>query len=316
MAHTPRITILTPVYNEEAGLARYVERVRAVLLGRTDASYRVLFIDDGSADESWRIIREICAADPAFSGIRLSRNFGSHMALTAGFDHVDADAVAVLACDLQDPPETVLDFVEKWRGGAKIVWGRRKSRRDEGWRVAASGLFNTLLRRFAMPRGSKFTTGSFLLVDRLVVDCLRRFREQSRITFALVAWTGFDQEVVDYDRAERATGVSGWSFARMMKTFYDAFIGFSTTPVKLVTRLGLAVCAGSLLFLAYLLFTWATGNPIPGWTSLMFLVTGFFGLQFLVTGVMGEYLQRIYMEALGRPLYFISEATEAREQRP
>lgn len=315
MATTPRITILTPVFNEEAGLAHYVERVRDVLLSRDDARYSVLFIDDGSTDASWRIIREICAADPALAGLRLSRNFGSHMALTAGLDHADGDAVVVLACDLQDTPETVLRFVEKWREGAKIVWGKRRTRQDAGWRMAASDLFNQLLRRFAMPKGSKFTTGSFLLADRAVVECLRRFREQNRITFALVAWTGFDQEVVEYDRVERTTGKSGWTFARMMKTFYDAFIGFSVTPVKLVTRLGLAVCLGNVFFLGYLLFVWAMGNPVPGWTSLMFVVTSFFGLQFLITGVMGEYLQRIYMEALNRPLYFISEATENREQR-
>lgn len=320
MSTTHKITILTPVFNEEDGLRQYFDQVRSVILERPEAAtdgleFNILFIEDGSRDASWSIIQDICRQDARFSGIRMSRNFGSHMALTAGFDQADGDAVCTLACDLQDPPQTILEFVREWRLGARIVWGKRRTRQDAGWRMATSRVFCELLRRFAMPRGSQFTTGSFLLVDKSVVACLRRFREQNRITFALVAWTGFDQATVEYDRLERFAGKSGWTFARMIKTFYDAFISFSTVPVKLITYLGMFISLSSVLFLVYLIVNWLSGAALPGWTSTMFALACFFGLQFMVLGIIGEYLQRIHTESLGRPLYFISQTTGDRDQQ-
>mgnify|MGYP003815411765 CR=1 FL=1 len=319
MSETKTITILTPVFNEEESLGQYVQQVRSVIFERPGAAedgleYRVLFIEDGSRDKSWAMIRDICREDPRFSGIRLSRNFGSHMAITAGFDHAEGDAVCTLACDLQDPPQTVLEFTREWLAGARIVWGKRRTRKDAGWRMATSRIFFELLRRFAMPRGSKFTTGSFLMVDKTVVECLRKFRESNRITFALVAWTGFDQTTVEYDRQVRFAGKSGWTFTRMIKTFYDAFISFSSIPVRLITWLGMCVSFASLIFLIYLVFNWFSGTPMPGWTSTMLAMTCFFGLQFLVLGIIGEYLQRIHSESLGRPLYFVSESTNAQRR--
>ena len=307
----PKVTILTPVYNEEAGLPFYVERVREVLLSRRDCEYRVLFIDDGSTDTSWPLLRKICCGDSRFEAIRLSRNFGSHVALSAGIDSACGDAVAVLACDLQDPPEVIVEFAEKWQRGAKIVWGKRRTREDIGWRVVASKFFFWLLKRYAMPKGSMFTTGSFLLADRKVVQAFKSFSEHNRITFALMAWTGFDQDVVEYDRKRRINGKSGWDFGRMIKTMYDALIGFSQAPIKLITLIGGVIFILSILVASYVFFNWLLfgGETIPGWSSLMLMVSGFFGIQFLLTGIMGEYLSRIYTEATRRPLYFISENT-------
>src|SRR5262249_62022069 len=158
---------------------------------------------------------------------RLSRNFGSHVALSAGLMHAEGDAVALLACDLQDPPEVVFDFAARWREGARIVWGKRRTRADKAWRVAASKFFEWLTRRYAMPRGSQFTTGSFLLMDRKVLECFRQFQECNRITFALVAWTGFDQATVEYDRQPRRAGKSSWNWRGMLKAAYDTFLAFS-----------------------------------------------------------------------------------------
>jgi dolichol-phosphate mannosyltransferase len=239
--------------------------------------------------------------------LRLSRNFGSHLAIQAALDAAQADAVCTLAADLQDPVETVLGFVDKWRAGAKIVWGKRRARSDEGWRVIASNLFSSLIRCHAMPRGSKFTTGSFLLMDREVMEAVRRFPEQNRITFAIVAWTGFPQEVVEYDRAPRLAGKSGWSLGRMFKTMYDAFLGFSPLPAQIITGLGLFTFALCLLFSLYVIANWLQGSPIPGWTSIMVMLSFFFGLQFVILGLMGEYLTRIHCEVLRRPLYFVSQ---------
>lgn len=308
-ARKPRVDIVTPVFNEEQTLPAYVETVRTLLLSRTDADYRVLFVDDGSRDKSWALIARICADDPRFRGLRLSRNFGSHVALSAGFEHTQADAVATLACDLQDPPETVLQFVEQWRQGARIVWGKRRARKDSFWRVATSRVFFTLMRKYAMPRHSRFATGGFFLIDRKVIDCFRQFREHNRITFAIVAYTGFDDRVVEYDRQERKAGVSGWTFSKMLKTMYDAFIGFSFLPVKLMTWLGSLVFLFSMLLGLYVVAEWLLTDVKPGWTSIVLLMSVFFGMQFFLMGIMGEYLYRIYSETTQRPLYFVSDKT-------
>ncbi len=305
----PVVTILTPVFNEEQNLPIYEKAVTGILQSRKDYNFSFLFIDDGSSDRSWEIIREICSRNRHFSGIRLSRNYGSHTALSAGFANAKGDAIATLACDLQDPPEVILEFLEKWRSGIKIVWGRRLNREDDAWRILASNLFFKLIRRFAMPKGSKFTTGSFLLIDKQVAECFCRFHEHNRITFALVAWTGFEQAVVDYNRKKRMSGVSGWNFSKMIKTMYDAFIGFSYLPIRLMTLSGIFFSTLTIPMTLYLFFSWLRGNTLPGWTSLMVILAFFFGVQFLLMAISGEYLYRIYAEVVHRPLYFISERT-------
>jgi len=303
----PSVIVITPVYNEEASLFIYEKEISKILFPASGYDFRILFVDDGSEDNSWKIIQQICERDGRFQGVRLSRNHGSHIALCAGFDFADADILCTLACDLQDPPEVILEFLKKWEGNAKIVWGKRKSREEKNWRIFFSNQFFTLIRRHAMPKGSKFTTGSFFLVDRTVADCFRKFQEHNRITFAIVAWTGFEQDVVEYDRRKRLTGVSGWNFSKMIKSMYDAFIGFSSIPIRIMTLIGVGVSLLTFVALAYLIISWLSGNPLLGWTSVMVTISFFFGLQFLLMGIVGEYLYRIYAEVVRRPLYFVSE---------
>lgn len=313
MSNRPLVAVVTPVFNEEENLHDYAAEVRRVLFSSPDTDFRVLLVDDGSSDRSWAIIEELAAADPRFRGLRLSRNFGSHTALTAGFAHVgdDVDAAATLACDLQDPPEVVVEFVAQWRAGAQIVWGERRTREDSSWKVWTSRMFNRALERHAMPRGSRFTTGSFLLMDRRVLDCFNEFKEHNRITFALVAWTGFDQVRVPYDRKARTKGESGWSFAKMMKAMYDAFIGLSTLPIRLMKLAAGTAFLVAILLVVYLVVVVAVmGTRIPGWASQMIVISGFFGIQFSLMAIVGEYLNRIYTESMRRPLYFVSRDTD------
>ena len=253
MSDRAQVVVVTPVFNEEEGLEEYAATVTRVLLENPDTDFRVILVDDGSSDRSWELIEQISTRDPRFRGVRLSRNFGSHVALSAGFAHVgpEAGAAATLACDLQDPPETILEFVEKWREGSDIVWGERLSRQDSGWKVATSKLFNRALMKHAMPQGSKFTTGSFLLVDRIVLDCFNEFKEHNRITFALVAWTGFDQVRVPYHRVARTSGTSGWSFPKMLKSMYDAFIGLSTLPIRVMKWAAILALLFSVILIGY-----------------------------------------------------------------
>ena len=313
----PLLTLITPVYNESENLSSYVEEVRTKLMERGDLDVQVLFIDDGSSDDSWTIIKQITEAHPRFRGIRLSRNFGSHTAISAGFDHIgdDADAAVVLAADLQDPPETVLEFVERWKGGAEIVWGRRATRLDSRWRVLTSRMFHRMLRRHAMPKGSQFTTGSFFLIDRKVISAVSQFAETNRITFALVAWTGFEQDTVDYARRKRVAGTSGWTFTDMVRAMYDAFVGFSGLPIKLMERAALASLVIAVGLAVYLVIASLTrGTRVPGWTSQMLLLAVFFGIQFWLIAILGQYLARIHREVVRRPLYFVSRDTGDRSR--
>jgi len=316
MNRKPKVLILTPVYNESDGLAAYEEAVRTTLLARTDCDVRVLLVEDGSIDDTWSRIRALAARDDRFRGIRLSRNYGSHIAITAGFANIgDADAVATLAADLQDPPATVGQFIDTWKSGADVVWGKRVSRAESPMRVWTSRTFETLIRKFAMPPRSRFTTGSFLLVDRRVAECFAQFQERNRVTFALVAWTGFTEAVVEYHRESRRFGRSGWTFSQMVKTMYDTFIGFSVVPIRLMTFTGLIVSLVSIPIAIYLIAQKLTGEPQLGWTSVVLGLTLFAGIQFLMMGIVGEYLYRIYAEVVRRPLYFISSTTDAAETR-
>jgi hypothetical protein len=210
------------------------------------------------------------------------------------------------------PSPPISRFIDRWLAGADIVWGKRTSRDEPALRIWTSRMFEWLIRRHAMPRGSQFTTGSFLLVDRKVAECFANFQEHNRVTFALVAWTGFSEAVVGYERQRRRTGVSGWSFGRMVKTMYDTYIGFSQTPIRVMTITGAIVSLLTIPLAGYIVYHRLSGHPILGWTSIMLPLTLFFGLQFLMMGVIGEYLYRIYAEVVRRPLYFISATTEAR----
>jgi len=306
----PIVQILTPLYNEEKCFDVYVETVERVLLSRPDVEFRCLLIDDGSTDRTWKLIQRQCDLSPRFRGLRLSRNFGAHTAETAGLDLCDADAVAILSADLQDPPEVILSFVEAWRQGAEVVFGRRRMREDSRWRVLTSRAYEALLRRFAMPKGSKFATGGFLLMDRKVVECVRQMREANRLTFGLVAWTGFRQAVVEYDRQRRAAGRSAWSIGRMVKSMYDGVIGFSGTIPRAVTLLGAGFSVIGFVATLYFLLNAVFFSPLPGWSTIMVIMSLFFGIVFLILGTICEYLLRIYVESTRRPLYFIAADTD------
>jgi polyisoprenyl-phosphate glycosyltransferase len=301
----PRVLILTPVYNEEQSLLSYKKAIDEVLFPHTGYDFEVLLIDDGSVDRSWNIIREYSAADSRFRGIRLSRNFGSHTAISAGFDRADADAVAVLPCDLQDPPELILEFLEKWESGAKIVWGRRKSS-ELGF---VTRTFYGLMHRYASPKGARFSTGSFFLVDKKVADCFRRFPERNRLTFAMMSLTGFEQDSVEYSRVPRAAGRSGWTAGGKFAAFLDAFYGYSILPVRITALL----CAGVSVFFAtlaaYYLFCVFTGVPPMKHTALLLALSFFLDMQLFSAWFIGEYLYRILTETIRRPLYFESENT-------
>jgi dolichol-phosphate mannosyltransferase len=305
----PRIAIITAAFNEEKSLEQYQKRVSEVLFTSKEHDFSVIFVDDGSNDHTWLTLREICRQDPRYSALRLSRNFGANAAETAALPYAIVDAVVMLAADLQDPPEVVLEFVAAWQAGAKIVWGKRRTRGDSWARRLASSAFFFLVRQFALPPGSKMTSGGFMLLDRKVVECVRQFPERNRRMVNLVAWSGFEQAVVEYDRHARVAGKPGWTYWKMIRIAYDTFIGFSQMPARLMTCIGMTVFLLSIFLGGYVVFNWWFGHPLLGWSSLLFAILALFGLQFLLLGLIGEYLFRIYTETVQRPLYFISETS-------
>ncbi len=305
-----KISIITPVFNEEDNLDNYRTVVSQKLLILSEYDFEVILVDDGSSDKSWAKIKNISKDSKSFSGIRLSRNFGSHIAITAGLDRSSGDAAVILACDLQDPVETVIEFIKKWEEGHEIVWGERQSRHDAGWRILVSNLFNLLLKKYVMPKDSKFTTGSFLLMDRKVIDCFCMYEDNSRLTFAMVAWSGFEQTVVTYHRQSRKAGKTGWTFSRMIAAFYNAILAYSTLPLKITIFLSLfslVLCVPILLYILYLYAVGRTGNV--GWISTILTIFGFSALIMFQLSILGEYLTRMYKDASRRPLYFVSSDT-------
>ena len=301
------ISIVTPVFNESDNLERYVQVVNNSLPDSEEFKFQFILVDDGSYDDSWEKITSLTCMHERISGIRLSRNFGSHIAISAGINHSgDCEALAILACDLQDPPSTILAFLNNWKNGSQIVWGKRRSREDPLWKRVSSYLFFIVVKKFAMPEGSLFCSGSFLLVDRKVIDCYREFNERNRITFALFAWSGFEQSVVEYDRISRKFGSSGWNLRRMIGSMYDVIMGYSHLPITIFLISSIALFSISLLSTIYVCMNWYFGNPVQGWTGIMSLMSFFFSVQFFLMSLVGEYLKRIHTESIERPLYFIS----------
>jgi dolichol-phosphate mannosyltransferase len=269
-----------------------------------------VFVDDGSRDGSWRVLEELAHRYPNVRALRLNRNYGAHLAISAGMQCAEGDAVVVLAADLQDPPGVLPEFVRRWEEGFRVVWGVRAARRREAWhRKVFSRVFHWLVRRHALPAYPSQGTGSFCLVDRTVVINLRRMREDFRTIFGLIALQGYPAAEVPYVREERVRGQSGWSLRRMIHTAIDVFTSYSHLPVRLITWIGLASCALAFLGIVYQLIHYSLYGSLRGWTMLFATVCFFGGVQTLALGVLGEYVWRTFHEVKRRPLWFVENAT-------
>ncbi len=302
----PLVSIVAPVFNEEANLQRFHDAVSAVMLSISECDWEFVFVDDGSRDGSFDVLDTLRAADDRVLALRFPRNFGSHIAIAAGIDYCRGDAAVILAADLQDPPALIRDFVARWREGFDVVWGARTGRDDSRAQAWAIAIFYRLVRRFAIPTYPKGGTGSFCLISRPVIDAFRQCNERNRLTFGLIAWGGFRETQVPYHRPRRLVGSSSWTIGRMLKSAVDTFVSFSFLPIRAISFAGLAVSCLSFLFGFYVLANklWY-GTRVEGWTSVMLAVLGLGGVQLVMVGVLGEYLWRILDEARGRPLYII-----------
>lgn len=306
----PVLSIVVPVYNEEAVLPLFYRRLRAVL-DTLGSSFEIVFIDDGSKDSSIRYLASLAYSVSNVRLVCLSRNFGKEAAMTAGLDDARGAAVILIDADLQDPPELIPAMVAAWRKGSDVVALKRRTRAGESWlKRFYAYVFYRLLSRLsgvAIPED----TGDFRLLSRKAVIALGRLRERNRYMKGLFAWIGLPTEVMLYDRDPRAAGQSKWGFIGLMRLAFEAVTSFSVAPLRLVATVGLFVALGSAGFGSWIVLkTLLFGEPISGYPSIITMVTFLGGIQLLSIGLVGEYIGKIYMEAKRRPLYLIDRVCE------
>ena len=304
----PRYSLIIPVLNEAAVLPALLTRLDG-LIAALDGPTEVVFVDDGSTDETAAILREREQRDPRFRLLQLSRNFGHQAAITAGMNTSRGDAVIVMDADLQDPPELVLELVAKWREGFQVVYAQRTARHDESaFKRWTAHLFYLGLRKLTavdIPRD----VGDFRLVDRQVVEAFRAMPERDHFVRGMFGWLGFRQTAVPFERQGRAAGETKYSLVKMVRLAVSGVVSFSDAPLKLALWMGFGVSAAALLYGLYVVVTALTGGHglVAGWASTIVVVSFLCGLNMMLTGVVGLYVGRIHAEVKGRPLYVVNE---------
>lgn len=311
------LSIIVPCYNEVACLPELHARVKAVASQVAPGDHEIVLVNDGSTDDSWAAMSKLAEADPAVVAVDLSRNHGHQMALTAGLDLCRGARVLIIDADLQDPPELLPEMIATMeREGADVVYAVRRHRAGETpFKRATASAFYRLLRSMT-DTDIPVDTGDFRLMSRRALDTFLAMPEQARFIRGMVAWIGFRQVPIAYDRAERVAGASKYPFGKMVRFALDALTGFSTAPLRAASHIGLLLVAATVLLLGYVLIGWALGETIEGWTSLMIVVLVLGAVQMFVLGLIGEYLGRLYLQVKGRPLYIVSQVTGGRERPP
>lgn len=291
------LSIVTPAFNEEANLPVLYRRIESALRG---IEWEWIVVDDHSADGTFAVVSALARSDTRVRAIRLSRNCGSHSAIFCGLHHAQGDAAAMLAADLQDPPEALLDLVVRWREGAQVVWA-----------INTEGAITSRAYHWLMRRTDAATSASvrFFVIDRKVIEAVRQFGEQHTSLFALVAWMGFRQATAECSRHARINGRSGWTLRKKIALAVDSITAFSYAPIRMMTYLGFATALLGFLYAAVIVVRAIGGVPVQGWPSLMVAVLVLAGVQMLMMGVLGEYVWRGLEEARRRPRYLVEEST-------
>jgi glycosyltransferase involved in cell wall biosynthesis len=303
------LTVVIAVCNEAQTLPLLQPRLAGVLgaLAReAQVDGRMLYVDDGSSDDSWQVLQRIAAADPRVALLRLSRNFGKEAALTAGLDLVDAGAALILDADGQDPPELIPQFVAKWREGFDDVHGTRTVRQGEGWlkKSSAHGFYRLIGRLSKTPIPED--TGDFRLLSPRALAALRQLRERHRFMKGLFGWIGFAHAAIPYERAPRLAGRSNFNFWKLWNFALEGITSFSTAPLRLATYLGVLTALLAFAYASWIVakaLLW--GDPVAGWPSMMSVILLLGGVQLIALGLIGEYLGRLYTESKQRPLYLV-----------
>jgi len=301
------VGLIVPCYNEEEVIPMLLERLER--LGKEwPYKVQVLFVDDGSRDRTFELLSEACQKNASMACISLSRNFGHQTAVTAGLSLATGDVVAVIDADLQDPPEFILEMIEKWREGYDVIYGVRQNRKESPILRGAYALFYRLLKKIANVE-IPLDSGDFSLMGRKVVDHINRMPEHNRFIRGLRGWVGFKQIGLPYDRQARQAGSAKYNIFRLMNLAMNGLISFSSVPLQVASWLGVFSS-----FIGFLLLIWAgvsgltSGKTPPGWASLAFIVLLFGGIQLIVLGIIGEYISRIFDEVKRRPHFIVEES--------
>jgi dolichol-phosphate mannosyltransferase len=307
----PSLSVAIPLYNEEATVRELHRRLTEVLTPLID--YELVIVDDRSTDDTWTVLRELAATDDRLRLIRLSRNFGHQVAISAGLDAARGDAVVLMDGDLQDPPEVIASLLERWRDGYDVVFAVRVDREGETlFKRATAAAFYRLMRRMSQVDIPE-QAGDFRLLSRRAADALIAMPERARFLRGMASWIGFRQVGVPYHRDPRYAGETKYPLRKMIRFANDAVTSFSTAPLRIVSGAGFLMVVFCVLYLVYtLVIRFATDRAVQGWTSLVVLLLLIGGFQLMGLGVVGQYVARIFEEAKGRPLYLVDEVVDGR----
>ncbi len=302
-------SIVVPVYFNALNIPHLFPRLKNLQSLVPQAQFEYIFVDDGSKDESLEVLQKIKSQNQSENIIivKLSRNFGSFNAISAGLMEAKGDCVGIIAADLQDPPELFKDMFVYWQKGKKVVMGCRKTRQDTFMSKLLASLFYKALRLFALPQMPEGGF-DFVLIDRKVVDVVNKIQEKNGSTMALIAWLGFDNERIYYDRLAREHGKSMWTWSKKFKLFVDVFVSYTYAPIRAITYLGFFFGLVSIGYAMFILFTKVSrGIEVPGYSSLAIMMLILFGFTLISLGIIGEYLFRTLDEVRKRPNFVIDQ---------
>lgn len=302
------ISYIFPIYNESGNIPLLHETMNGLLKKNKGYNYELIFINDGSRDDSLDLLLAIQQADPRVTVINFSRNFGHQIAVTAGIDHANGDAVIIMDSDMQDPPKVSLELIKKWEEGYDVVYAQRRTRKDTFFKKFTADMFYRTLQKLAdidIPRN----TGDFRLMDQKVVNEMKRFKEHNRFLRGMVSYIGFKQIAVQFDRDERHAGETGYPLKKMIKFAADGIFSFSTYPLKFIRNIGFTIATFAFLGILYAVFMkiFFPAITIEGWTFIVISILFMGGVQLIMLGVLGSYIGRIYTESQDRPLYMIQD---------
>ena len=308
MKRMKKISILIPAYNEQEVLPQLFKRLDDLAKKNSNYTWEFLFVNDGSTDKTLEIIKKQAKSDEHISYLDLSRNFGKEVAMIAGIDHVDSDALVIIDADLQDPPELIPKMIKYWEDGYDDVFARRRSREGETWlKKKTSAWFYKLLASISNIPIQR-DTGDFRLLDRCCIEALQKLRESQRYTKGMFDWIGFKKKEVLYDRDPRAAGNTKWNYPKLFNLAIEGITSFTTAPLRLASYSGFLISIFAFLYIIVLIVqTLLFGNKVDGYPSVMAVILFLGGVQLLSLGIIGEYISRIFLESKNRPLYFIEE---------
>lgn len=305
------LSIIIPIYNEEENIPLIYAKLHEVMDRLFDSrpqKYEFIFINDGSVDQSLALLKGLAEKDDAVGFINFSRNFGHQIAVSAGLDYAKGNAVVIIDADLQDPPELIIDLYKKWKEGFEVVYAQRIARKGEGiFKRTTAKLFYKMIAKITAIN-IPVDTGDFRLIDRKIVEVLKNMPEKNKFLRGQIAWAGFSQIGIPYERDARHGGETGYTFRKMLRLALDGITAFSDFPLKIATIIGFTAFLFSIGLIIYALRSNSLGNTIPGWTSLTIIVSFIGGVQLLCIGLIGEYIIRLINNIRNRPLYIIESS--------